>query len=1667
MGVPKFYRWISERYPLINQAIDDATLLPHFDNLYLDMNGVIHGATHGDGLSKSLTDSEVMHKMFSYIDNMVKITRPRKLIYFAVDGVAPRAKMNQQRSRRFRAAKDAAEARAEAREMGEVFDDEDLFDSNQITPGTPFMARVSKQLQYYIRRRLRDDPAWRDLRIIFSGHEVPGEGEHKIVEWIRAAKSQPGWDPNTRHIMAGLDADLIMLSLAVHEPHFSLLREQIDFMGFRNSKHDTKAKTRAARHVKWQLLHIGVLREYLEMDMRPAPAALEAMPFAWDGERCVDDFVLLTALCGNDFIPHLPSLDIGEGALDELIRLYRETLPTVGGWLSERGIINFARLDPLLLAMGAMEEDTMKRRDAAMAKHHTRKQREAKDQLRLFGRVTDKMAAAAEAPAAGAADADGAMEAFLLEAGDSDDEAGWVIAGSAGVEARMRAGAVADAVASGFASVAAPAASRLLTPAQLLSGASPSAAAAAASAAPSPSSSAPSRGDRAVAAAMSSLRQSGITEDVIPVREREARASAAHAAAISSAAAEARKAAAAEAAAAGAAGAEASPAPSADGTPSAGAAAAVSLSESTQLAIARQARRARDLGRRERFYLAKFGLVIGGEEPVPEHEAVLTKLRRCFGEALQWVMLYYYQGCPSWGWFFPFHYSPMVSDLVGMGDLGPYSFELGKPFRPFQQLLGCLPAASAKFLPPSYRRLMVSSDSPLLDFYPDVASIRVDMDGKKNPWEGVTIIPFIREQRMLKAIADLAPDSTLTPDELKRNSYGKPYDIVRDVTATETLPSPLLPPLHLIGTPEAASFIRASDFPDVTRCRSRQTVHVQPSLPPTGFEPLPPVGCVVPAPGYPTLHSLPLAPVRAPVEVNIFGFSSRKDSVVMAVSEHALASGYIRSEVRPSQDTEAPYILAVPDDPGSAAADGAAAGSEGAADELAPPSSAAAAAAAAGAFAARPLSDAPATVVPHTPSFSVHYTATTCARPPEQALAAIARAVSGEFSRGDSAAGSEGADDELEIVPDAPLSLHAGECTANEAASLVGTVAYASWPHLTPVMVTAVSDAKGEVSRDAVTGEVVARSWPPERRQAWLESAQNVASTLLSGSESRRLLPCGIAAGPVSLLVRVAKLVGMTRDPVTGNLSRTFAAPGSIGELLIPGQLLLANHPNPDPRFNEVSGRSPVDRFRPGHPVVVLSGPHQGEAAIVIARDLAAGTLSLATAGGGGVEPAFGVALANIDDRYFPTHEAAALAGISPGTFGQLAGTVKVGRSRDNIDIGLNLRVRKDLFLPGYARPRGAAARQVAWLPGSNSAAALASAGRGGRGGGGRGDRDSRSGGAAIGWEFTLAAVQLVQSYAERFPAVVAAIDANPSARWLEIHQVGGGPQLEAILTWKGQVATANRPLVTTNTSVMSARAMALLEGKATELGSPRVRGLNGLMEAAEAAAAAGAEPGAAARAALQRLSDLGCPAARIDGVAPSDVFAREDEGYAVGDIGGGEGMATAGASGDDTPVLGARICNLAEARAPLGMRGVVVAVHGSTGYVEVLWDAPVDGGSTLNGLCSPGRGALLRWNTVMMVPTVGRAPAPTGSATPSIAARAQAATPGAWEAKPAATPPSLAAALKKQKRKAAAAKAAAAKATEPVPAPAPAAAPAAGGAPAEGRRVMLTPSALLRPKRK
>ena len=97
MGIPRFYRWLSERYPLINENIT-AEQIPEFDNLYLDMNGIIHNCSHNNtgGLCVK-EESQVFVEAFSYICRLVRIIRPQKLLYMAIDGCAPRAKMNQQR----------------------------------------------------------------------------------------------------------------------------------------------------------------------------------------------------------------------------------------------------------------------------------------------------------------------------------------------------------------------------------------------------------------------------------------------------------------------------------------------------------------------------------------------------------------------------------------------------------------------------------------------------------------------------------------------------------------------------------------------------------------------------------------------------------------------------------------------------------------------------------------------------------------------------------------------------------------------------------------------------------------------------------------------------------------------------------------------------------------------------------------------------------------------------------------------------------------------------------------------------------------------------------------------------------------------------------------------------------------------------------------------------------------------------------------------------------------------------------------------------------------------------------------------------------------------------------------------------------------------------------
>jgi len=207
MGVPSFFRWLARKYPRIlvnaieeypktldNGAVirpDVSTPNPNdleFDCLYLDMNGIIHPCAHPENKEQPTSDEEIMLNIMSYIDRLFAIVRPRRLLYLAIDGVAPRAKMNQQRSRRFRAAREAkmkAKIEQEVQEdligrglltPGELPPKKPHWDSNQITPGTPFMHLVAQTLEYYVAVRQSEDKAWQNVAVILSDASVPGEG---------------------------------------------------------------------------------------------------------------------------------------------------------------------------------------------------------------------------------------------------------------------------------------------------------------------------------------------------------------------------------------------------------------------------------------------------------------------------------------------------------------------------------------------------------------------------------------------------------------------------------------------------------------------------------------------------------------------------------------------------------------------------------------------------------------------------------------------------------------------------------------------------------------------------------------------------------------------------------------------------------------------------------------------------------------------------------------------------------------------------------------------------------------------------------------------------------------------------------------------------------------------------------------------------------------------------------------------------------------------------------------------------------------------------------------------------------------------------------------------------------------------------------------------------
>lgn len=303
MGIPRFYgQWLEPRnYPgVISKNIPE-----YVSSLLIDMNAIIHeeaGKVYGydetsteeDARHAAATDPRYLQeRLFRAIStrilNLCRATQVREILVLAVDGVAPLAKIQQQRSRRYRSAEERKGI--------------SVFDSNVITPGTQFMMDFDSYIRDWM-DKLRGDDTKNNAdkpedqrvyslppKVVYSSHLIHGEGEHKIIDMMRDHIIEG----NGAHIIHGLDADLIMLSLIAPLGNIYLMREDYPFRG--------------ARYKEAYIVNIDLLKQNLEKDL--------GLPSA---NR---DFVIMMYLLGNDFLPKVISLDDLRTSLDLMFEVYR------------------------------------------------------------------------------------------------------------------------------------------------------------------------------------------------------------------------------------------------------------------------------------------------------------------------------------------------------------------------------------------------------------------------------------------------------------------------------------------------------------------------------------------------------------------------------------------------------------------------------------------------------------------------------------------------------------------------------------------------------------------------------------------------------------------------------------------------------------------------------------------------------------------------------------------------------------------------------------------------------------------------------------------------------------------------------------------------------------------------------------------------------------------------------------------------------------------------------------------------------------------------------------------------------------------------------------------------------------------------------------------------
>ena len=239
------------------------------------------------------------------------------MVVLALDGVAPRCKMNNQRARRYRSAQDFKEYIEKLYGYTGSVDSQENFKNNSISPGTAFMEQLNRMLHFFIQKKIDEDDYWKSLSVVFTGSDTPGEGEHKIMEFVRANEKQ--FQPDDTHCFYGADADLIMLGLTLPIKNACIIREEYVHSGDKVKI----MKSREEKEINFELIFLTILKECLDLEFGDLR---DRMQIPYDINQVARDFVFLFFFVGNDFLPRIYAYNIRERSIEKLIQGFKEHL---------------------------------------------------------------------------------------------------------------------------------------------------------------------------------------------------------------------------------------------------------------------------------------------------------------------------------------------------------------------------------------------------------------------------------------------------------------------------------------------------------------------------------------------------------------------------------------------------------------------------------------------------------------------------------------------------------------------------------------------------------------------------------------------------------------------------------------------------------------------------------------------------------------------------------------------------------------------------------------------------------------------------------------------------------------------------------------------------------------------------------------------------------------------------------------------------------------------------------------------------------------------------------------------------------------------------------------------------------------------------------------------